>query len=166
VAVALPPAAGGITMRARPFLKRRATSVAAFVLSTAAIAMAAMQITSTTVAIPTDEKPVLLTGLEYPGAGWTIEFTSLRVEVQSEEGVDPVKIVWTLSADSSRPMVQKVIIELHVEDASGRKLKSIKKFVVVKSNAEKQEFPIKMKIKKADWEHAQSVKIKTTFTVL
>ena len=42
----------------------------------------------------------------------------------------------------------------------------MKKFVVVKSNAERQEFPIKMKIKKTDLDRAGKVKIKTTFTVL
>jgi len=153
-------------MKGSRFWKMRATSVFALLLLSAVTAMAAMQIKSTTMTIPTDEKPVLLAGLEYPGAGWTIEFTSLRVEVQSEDGVDPAKILWTMNANSSRPMVQKVIVELHVEDGSGKKLKSVKKFVVVKSNAEKQEFPIKMKIKRADWERAHSVKIKTTFTVL
>ena len=144
----------------------RVTGVAAGLAVCAVAAMAAMQIASTTIGLPEDDKPVLLAGLEYPGAGWTIEFTSLRVEVQSEDGVDPAKILWTMNANSSRPMVQKVIVELHVEDGSGKKLKSVKKFVVVKSNAEKQEFPIKMKIKRADWERAHSVKIKTTFTVL
>jgi hypothetical protein len=146
--------------------RTRAVSVAALFLFCAAAAMAAMQIKTTIIAVPEDEKPVLLAGLDYPGAGWTIEFTSIRLDVDSDPTADPAKIVWTMTANSSRPMVQKVIIELFVEDDAGKKLKSLKKFVVVKSNAEQQEFPIKMKIKKADLERARKVKIKTTFTVL
>ncbi len=63
-------------------------------------------------------------------------------------------------------MVQKVIIELDVLDGAGKKVKSTKKFVVVKSNTDHQEFPIKMKVRRNDWERAEKVKIKTTFTVL
>jgi hypothetical protein len=75
-------------------------------------------------------------------------------------------VVWTIVASSSRPMVQKVIVEIQLEDGAGKNLKSIKNFVVVKSNSERQEFPFKMKIKRADWDRAHSVKIRTTFTVL
>jgi len=139
--------------------------VAVFLLC-AVVASAAMQIGSTTIAVPEDDEPVLLAGLSYPGAGWTVEFTSVRVHIDSDKDVDPAIVMWTMSAASSRPMVQKVIIEIFVENSAGKKLKSVKKFVVVKSNSEQQEFPIKMKIKKADWEQAHKVRIKTTFTVL
>ena len=50
------------------------------VLLGATIATAAMQIASTTIPVPSDEKPVLLSGLEYPGAGWTVGFTAVRLE--------------------------------------------------------------------------------------
>lgn len=140
-------------------------AIAAIILC-ALVASAAMQIKTSTIAVPSDDKPVLLAGLDYPGAGWTVEFTSIRLEVDSDLSADPAKIVWTMNASSSRPMVQKVIIELHVEDSAGKKVKSVQKFVVVKSNAENQDFPIKMKVKRVDWERAHKVKIKTTFTVL
>jgi hypothetical protein len=135
-------------------------------LLSAVAATAAMQIGSTTIAVPTDDAPVLLTGLAYPGAGWTVEFTSVQVKLASDEGVDQAMVVWTMVASSSRPMVQKVIVEIQLKDGAGKNLKSIKNFVVVKSNTERQEFPFKMKIKRADWDRAHSVKIRTTFTVL
>ncbi len=146
--------------------RTRVTGAVALLLLCAVAATAAMQIASTTIGVPEDDQSVLLAGLAYPGAGWTVEFTSVRVHIDSEQDVDPAIVMWTMSATSSRPMVQKVIIELFVEDRAGKKLKSVKKFVVVKSNAEKQEIPIKMKIKRADWERAHKVRIKTTFTVL
>ena len=132
----------------------------------AVAAAAAMQMASTTIGVPMDDKPVLLAGLEYPGAGWTVALTAVQLEVEPDEAADPVRVVWTMTGSSSRPMVQKVIIELHVLDSAGKKLKSVKKFVVVKSSTDHQEFPIKMKIKRADWERAHKVQIKTTFTVL
>ncbi len=90
----------------------------------------------------------------------------MQLEVKPDQAADPVPVVWTMIGSSSSPMVQKVIIELHVLDRAGKKLKSTKKFVVVKSSTDHQEFPINMKIKRADWERADEVQIKTTFTVL
>jgi len=37
---------------------------------------------------------------------------------------------------------------------------------VVKANSTNQEVPIKMKVKKADWDRAEKVLIKVTYTVL
>jgi hypothetical protein len=51
-------------------------------------------------------------------------------------------------------------------DGAGKKVKSTKKFVVIKSNIDHQEFPIKMKVKRQDWARAEKVRIKTAFTVL
>jgi hypothetical protein len=128
--------------------------------------MAAMKIASATLLIPEGDKPILLAGLEYPGKVWNVAFVSIRLERDPNEGVDPVRPVWTFSATSTRPMVQKVIIEIDLLDGSGKEIKSMKKFVIVKSSTDLQEIPIKMKVKRADWERAEKVRIKTTFTVL
>jgi hypothetical protein len=126
---------------------------------------AAMKIASATIPLPADDKPTLLAGLEYAGE-WTVALTSVRLERDPNESADPVRPVWTFVATSTRPMVQKVIIEIHLLDGSGKKIKSVKQFVIVKSSTERQEIPVKMKIKRADWERAEKVRIKTTFTVL
>jgi len=129
---------------------------------------AAMKIAAATILIPEDDKPVLLAGLEYPGAGfdWNVALTSVGLQRDPNEGADPVRPVWTFVATSTRPMVQKVILEIHLLDGSGKKIKSTKQFVIVKSNTERQEILVKMKIKRADWERAEKIRIKTTFTVL
>jgi len=131
-------------------------------------AVAAMKITAATILIPEDDKPVLIAGLEYPGAGfdWNVALTSVGLQRDPNEGADPVRPVWTFVATSTRPMVQKVILEIHLLDGSGKKIKSTKQFVIVKSNTKRQEILVKMKIKRADWERAEKVRIKTTFTVL
>jgi len=128
-------------------------------------AMAAMKIASATIAIPEDDKPVLLAGLEY-GAEWYVTFTSVRLQRDPKESADPVRPVWVFSATSSRPMLQKVIVEIHLLDETGNKIMATKQFVVVKSNTKDQEIPIKTKLKRADWERAKRVRIKVTFTVL
>jgi len=127
-----------------------------------------MKITAATILIPEDDKPVLIAGLEYPGAGfdWNVALTSVGLQRDPNEGADPVRPVWTFVATSTRPMVQKVILEIHLLDGSGKKIKSTKQFVIVKSNTKRQEILVKMKIKRADWERAEKVRIKTTFTVL
>ncbi len=127
--------------------------------------LAAMKIASTTIPIPEDDKPTYLGGLEYPGE-WTVALTSIRLERDPKEGADPVNLMWQMVGTSTRPMVQKVIIELHLLDGSGKKLKSVKKFVVIKANSTGQDIPIKMKVKRVDWERAEQVRIRTTFTVL
>jgi len=152
-------------MRISCVWRTRMTGIATGLLMCAVAATAAMQMASTTIGVPEDDKPVLLAGLEYPGAGWTVALTAVQLDA-GPETADPAQVVWTMIGSSSRPMVQKVIIELHVLDGAGKKLKSTKKFVVVKSSTDHQEFPIKMKIKRADWERAERVQIRTTFTVL
>ena len=124
-----------------------------------------MQIASATLAIPEDGSPVLLAGLAYQGE-WKVEFTSIQLDRDQRENADQVQQVWTLNADSSRPIVQKVIVEIDVLDGSGKKVKSVKKFVVVKASKKNQEVPVKMKIKSADWSRGEKIRIKTTFTVL
>jgi hypothetical protein len=129
-------------------------------------AMAAMKIATATLLIPESDKPILLAGLEYGDKVWNVAFVSVRLERDPNEGADPVRPVWTFVAMSTRPMIQKVIIEIDLLDGSGKEIKSMKKFVIVKSSTDRQEIPIKMKVKRADWERAQKVRIKTTFTVL
>ena len=129
-------------------------------------AMAAMKITTATLLIPEDDKPILLAGLEYGDKVWNVAFVSLRLDHDQTEGADPVRPVWTFVAMSTRPMIQKVIIEIDLLDGSGKEIKSMKKLVIIKSNTKRQEVPVKMKIKRADWERAERVRIKTTFTVL
>ena len=138
--------------------------VVAFLLC-AEPAGAAMKIATATILVPEDDKPILLAGLEY-GAEWNVALTSVRLQLDPKEGADPVRPVWTFGATSTRPMVQKVIIEIHLLDGSGKKIKSMKKFVIIKSNTERQEIAVKMKIRRADWERVEKVRIKTTFTVL
>ena len=129
---------------------------------------AAMKIAAATILIPEDDKPVLIAGLEYPGAGfdWNVALTSVGLQRDPNEGADPVRPVWVFVATSTRPMVQKVILEIHLLDGSGKKIKSTKQFVIVKSSTKRQEILVKMKIKRADWERAEKIRIKTTFTVL
>ena len=69
--------------------------------------------------------------------------------------------VWTIFATSTRPMVQKVMIEIEVLDGDSKSLVKVKKYVVVKSMADRQELPIKMKIGKAEL-----VRNKASFMVL
>jgi len=163
--VAILPATTGGFLKIGCLSRTRVSGVAMGLVLCAVAATAAMQMASTTIGVPKDDKPVLLAGLEYPGAGWTVALTAVQLDA-GPETADPAQVVWTMIGSSSRPMVQKVIIELHVLDGAGKKLKSTKKFVVVKSSTDHQEFPIKMKIKRADWERAHKVQIKTTFTVL
>jgi hypothetical protein len=129
-------------------------------------AMAAMKIATATLLIPESDKPILLAGLEYGDKVWNVAFVSVHLDRDQTEGADPVRPVWTFVAMSTRPMIQKVIIEIDLLDESGKEIKSMKKFVIVKSSIDRQEIPIKMKVKRADWERAEKVRIKTTFTVL
>lgn len=128
-------------------------------------ALAAMKIVATTIMLPENDKPVLLAGLEY-GAEWKVALDSVRLERDQDQNADPQRQLWTFVASSTRPMIQKVIVEIHLLDSKNKKIKAVKQFVVVKANTEHQELPIKMKVKNADWDRTEKVLIKATFTVL
>lgn len=124
-----------------------------------------MKIVATTIMLPENDKPVLLAGLEY-GAEWNVGFHSVRLERDQDQHADPLRQLWTFVASSTRPMIQKVIIEIHLLDSKNKKIKAVKQFVVIKANTEDQELAITMKVKKADWDRTEKVSIKATFTVL
>lgn len=125
----------------------------------------AMKITSATIPLPTDEKPTRLASLWY-GLEWKAEITSIRLDLKPEKGADPVRPVWVVTGSSSRPQVQKVIVQINLLDSNGKSVGSVKKYLFLKAITENQEFPIKMKAKAAAWEKTVQVKITATFTVL
>ena len=129
-------------------------------------ALAAMKIVATTIILPENDKPVLLAGLAYEGYGWTVAMNSVCLERVPDQDADRARLLWTFVASSTRPMIQKIIVEIHLLDSKNKKIKSVKQFVVVKANTEHQELPIKMKVKNADWDRTEKVLIKATFTVL
>lgn len=163
--VLIPNHRGGILMETH---RLRWVSAAVFLLASfwgSQSALAAMKIVSTTIILPENDKPVLLAGLEY-GTEWVVGFHSVRLEIDQDQDADPLRQLWTLGVSSTRPMIQKVIIEIHLLDSKGKKIKAVKNFAVIKANSTNQEVPIKMKVKKADWDRAEKVLIKVTYTVL
>jgi hypothetical protein len=129
------------------------------------LAVAAMKMIALIVPLPVDNQPIPLSGLRY-GGDWTIEFTSVRLERVSEEGEDPIRLVWTLTGRSTRTRVQKVDLIIALVTEKKKILSSERNSVIVKSRAEHQEFIIESKVKAKAWNRATHVKIQANFEVL
>jgi len=146
----------------------RLSAVAVLVMGLLVVAapvQGAMKITSATIPLPTDEKATRLASLWY-GLEWKVEINSIRLDLESIQGGDPLRPVWVVTGSSSRPQVQKIIVQINLLDSNGKSVGTVKKYIFLKAITENQEFPIKMKVKAAAWEKTEQVKITATFTVL
>ena len=138
-------------------------SLALVMLIAAPTVDAAMKITSATIPMPTDDKAIKLASLWY-GVEWKTEITSIRLE-RDTEGGDPLRPIWVVTGSSSRPQIQKVILQITLLDEAGKPVGSVKKFLILKVGSVNEEYKVKMKVKAAAWERATQVTIRATFTV-
>ena len=69
------------------------------------------------------------------GAEWMVALTTIRLEKLPDEPDEPVRAVWILISESSRPMVQKVVVEIRLLDATEHEIESLKKFIILKAAA-------------------------------
>lgn len=128
-------------------------------------APAAMKVVAVTTPLPTDGETQPLKGLTYGGDEWMVEITAIRYEVSSPDGGDPVLSGWTVTATSSRPATQKVILMVTLQDQKGKRLGGTTKTLFVKFGEGTQNFTFDMKADREAWERAKSLRVQATFAV-
>lgn len=141
------------------------TVVAVGLLVAAGPTLAAMKVVAVTVPMPTAGETQPLRGLTYGGDEWMVRITSIRYEPSSSEGGDTVHTEWTVTATSSRPATQKVILLVTLESDKGKRLDGTSKTLFVKFAEEVQEYTFEMKVERGDWERAKHLRIQATFAV-
>jgi len=127
------------------------------------LAGGAMKMTAVSFPLPTDSEPVPLTGLSYGGFGGLVEVTSVRLEIVSKEGEDPVRAVWALTGRNSKPQHRRVQLSIFLLDAAKKHIASAKKTALFKGADAEQEFVLEMKVKAKTWARAQRVYLRVDF---
>jgi hypothetical protein len=115
-------------------------------------------------ALPEDSEPILLTGrLTYGAFGGVVEVTSVRLEILSEEGEDPVRARWTLTGSNEKNQARRAELRIFLIKGKDRRIASAGKKVVFKSADEEQEFVLEMEVKEKKWAAAERVHVQVTF---
>ncbi len=123
----------------------------------------ALKLTAVSFPLPTNSEPIRLSTLTYGGFGGTVEVTSVRLEIVSKEGEDPVRAVWRFTGENGKPQVRRVRIRVSLLDNAKKRIASSRKTVLFKSAGAEQKFVIKMKVKAQTLARAQRVRVQVDF---
>ncbi|MEN8164537.1 MAG: hypothetical protein ABFS37_10445 [Acidobacteriota bacterium] len=113
--------------------------------------------------MPAEGKEVSLPGLAY-GYPWKAEFTSMRWNVAKKES-DRIRILWTVSGASGRSRPQRARFEIDILDASGEKVGTALKTMILRPSTKEQKFKIKMKVPLQKWARVEKLRIQVNFFV-
>lgn len=127
------------------------------------LASGAMKMAAVSFALPQDNKPIVLSGLTYGRYGGTVAVKTVRLEVESKEGEDPVRAVWTLTGGNSKPQCRRVELKIFLIKGKTKRIASGRKTVLFKAANSQQEFHLEMKVKAAKWEQTDRVYLQATF---
>lgn len=130
----------------------------------APVAGQAMKVAAQSIPMPTDDEPQPLTEVRY-GATWTVEFDSIKLDVESEAGAEKVEAVWTVTGVNSRPRPTRAQLTVILLSADGKTVASARKSLMVKPGGEPHEYVLEMKVKREDWEGAERVKLQANFFI-
>ncbi len=127
------------------------------------LAGGAMKMAAVSFRLPKDDKPIALSGLTYGGYGGTVEVKTVRLEVKSKQGEDPVRIVWTFTGSNSKPQCRRVELKIFLIKGEKKRIASGRRKVLFKGVSSQQEFRLEMKVKAARWELTDRVYLQATF---
>ncbi len=131
----------------------------------AGVAGGAMWIRAASFPIPTDDKPVTLSGLTYEGVGGVDEVNSARLEITSKEDQDPVHLEWTLNGRNTTPQMRRINLRVYLLDANKKRIAMGGITAMLKPATEKQDIVVKMKVPVKKWEQAERVYVQVDFLV-
>ncbi len=116
---------------------------------------------------PHEGEEVPLKGLVYHGE--KIKVSSVRLEVGSEEGADPVRSEWTFTGSNSKAQNQRVNLTCSLLDENDKSIGVGRKTIFLKAGTDEQKDTLKMKVRLKVWEAAKRgnrVKIQADFATL
>lgn len=124
-----------------------------------------MWMRATTFPVPKDDKPLTLTGLDYNGRGGVVEVTSVRLQIVSKKGADPVLALWTLVGRNATPKPRKVKVTVFLLNAAKKRIAVARRIGFIKPVEEHHVFDLKMKVKGKKWAQAHRVYVQVDFMV-
>jgi hypothetical protein len=115
---------------------------------------------------PNEGAEVPLEGLVYAEK---MRVSSVRLEVVSEEGADPVRSEWTFTGSNSKAQNQRVNLTCTLLDENDKPIAVGRKTIFLKAGTDEQKDTLKMKVKLKAWEASKKsnrVKIQADFATL
>ncbi|MDH3746497.1 MAG: hypothetical protein OES47_15470 [Acidobacteriota bacterium] len=137
------------------------------ILSPAALFAEAMYQTGVVISpFPSEEKEIPLKNLSYGSEHTRREITTVRLDLESKKGEDPVRAAWTFTGSNLNAGMQRVNLSLILLDKKNKRLGMVRKTMVLKAGVREQKKTAKMKVSSERWQAATKVKIEAAFAAL
>jgi len=101
--------------------------------------------------------------LAYGGAEARREIHTLRLDLESEEGEDPVRAAWTLTGSSMTASPQRVNLRLILLDEDDQRLATVSKIMMLRGGAREQQKIVKMEVPAERWQAARKLEVEAFF---
>jgi len=126
-----------------------------------ALAVPLMHRTQTVISVPKPGEQVTLYGLAYKAHAFEAKVTSVRLDLKSEDGADPVIGEWTFLASNSDGQMHKVEIFTRLLDENGTQIAMTSKKCMVGGGYHDYQCHVDLKVKAAEWQATKSIRIVT-----
>jgi hypothetical protein len=114
--------------------------------------------TETTIPKPAPGETVVLEGLVYK-ARFEAKVTSVRLDVKSVEGADPVLADWVFAGSNSDGQVHRVDLQVRLFDEHGKQLDVFEARHPLAPGVQGQALTVPMKVKAPVWAAAKKIRI-------
>lgn len=138
-------------------MKRRTAGLLVLVVSTPVFA-ALMLHTETTIPKPISDESAILGGLVYK-ATFVAKVESVRLDVKSEAGADPMLAEWVFSGSNSDGQVHRLDMQVRLLDEKGKQLGAFSARHPLSAGAKDESFSVGMKVKSSVWDATRKIQI-------
>ncbi len=138
-------------------MKRRTAGLLALVVSSPVYA-ALMLHTETTIPRPISDETAILNGLVYK-ARFVAKVESVRLEVKSEPGADPMLAEWVFSGSNTDGQMHRLDMQVRLLDEKGKQMGVFSAKHPLSPGAKDESFKVGMKVKPAVWDATKRIQI-------
>ena len=120
-----------------------------------------MQRNQTVISVPPPGEVVTLHTLSYKARAFEAKVYSVKLEIKSEDGADPVVGEWTFLTSNNDGQLHKVEIFTRILDESGTQLAMESRRCMIGGGYHDFACTVPLNMKAADWKNAKSVRVVT-----
>jgi len=140
----------------------RLARLSPFLLATSvALAVPLMMRKQTIIDIPASGTDVALSGLSYKANAFEAKVSSVRLEIGSAEGADPVVGQWVFLGSNNDGQIHKVEIYVRLQDEAGNQIAMYSHKFMLSPGSRDQVCKVEMESKAAEWKAAKAARIVT-----
>jgi hypothetical protein len=119
--------------------------------------------TETTIPKPISDETAILNGLVYK-ATFVAKVESVRLDVASEAGADPIIAEWVFSGSNTDGQVHRLDMQVRLLDEKGKQIGVFSARHPLSAGAKNESFSVGMKVKSSAWDATKKIQIWANWT--